>query len=137
MKPCFLHQCCCFIHGFEAINPVAYLPQSKRLLEQVREVLRYKHYSLRTKQAYLYWIRFYVRWHGRNGEMQHTLRHPALPAAGGVLRQCLYLGGGQASGVKILRKLGYSAYGMCADSYKIRNNLTVAEHQTAAFPSTA
>ncbi|MBK6388896.1 MAG: phage integrase N-terminal SAM-like domain-containing protein [Rhodoferax sp.] len=53
------------------MNPVVYLPQSRRLLEQVREVLRYKHYSLKTEQAYLYWIRFYVRWHGRHGQMQH------------------------------------------------------------------
>ena len=40
------------------MNTVAYLPQSKRLLEQVSEVLRYKHYSLKTEQAYLYWVRF-------------------------------------------------------------------------------
>ena len=40
------------------MNSVAYLPQSKRLLEQVSEVLRYKHYSLKTEQAYLYWILF-------------------------------------------------------------------------------
>lgn len=56
---------------FDAMNTVAYLPQSKRLLDQVREVLRYKHYSLKTEQAYLYWVRFFVRWHGRNGLMQH------------------------------------------------------------------
>jgi site-specific recombinase XerD len=37
----------------------------------VREVLRYKYYSLKTEQAYLYWVRFYVRWHGRHGQMQH------------------------------------------------------------------
>ena len=53
------------------MNSVAYLPQSKRLLEQVREVLRYKHYSLKTEQAYVYWVRFFVRWHGRDGPMQH------------------------------------------------------------------
>ena len=53
------------------MNSVAYLPQSKRLLEQVSEVLRYKHYSLKTEQAYLYWVRFFVRWHGRDGQMQH------------------------------------------------------------------
>jgi len=40
------------------MNSADYLPQSKRLLDQVREVLRYKHYSLNTEQAYLYWIRF-------------------------------------------------------------------------------
>jgi hypothetical protein len=38
-----------------------------RLLDQLRQVLRYKHYSLRTEQAYLYWVRFFVRWHGRDG----------------------------------------------------------------------
>ncbi|WP_028918162.1 integron integrase [Pseudoxanthomonas sp. J35] len=32
-----------------------------RLLEQVRGRLRLKHYSLRTEQAYLYWIRRYIR----------------------------------------------------------------------------
>ena len=52
------------------MNSVAYLPQSKRLLDQVREALRYKHYNLKTEQAYLYWVRFFVRWHGRNGLMQ-------------------------------------------------------------------
>ena len=53
------------------MNSVAYFPQSKRLLEQMSEVLRYKHYGLKTEQAYLYWIRFFVRWHGRDGPMQH------------------------------------------------------------------
>ena len=53
------------------MNPVTYLPQSERLLDQVREVIRYKHYSLKTEQAYLYWIRFFVRWHGRNGHWRH------------------------------------------------------------------
>ena len=57
------------------MNSVAYLPQSKRLLDQVREVLRYKHYSLKTEQAYLYWVRFFVRWHGRNGLMQRDDSH--------------------------------------------------------------
>jgi integron integrase len=41
---------------------------SPRLLAQVRERLRYLHYSLRTEEAYVYWIRFFVKWSG--------LRHP-------------------------------------------------------------
>jgi integron integrase len=41
---------------------------STRLLDQVRERLRYMHYSLRTEKNYVYWIRWYIRWHG--------LRHP-------------------------------------------------------------
>jgi integron integrase len=39
-----------------------------RLLAQVRERARYLHYSLRTEQAYVHWIRYFVRWSG--------LRHP-------------------------------------------------------------
>jgi integron integrase len=42
--------------------------QSTRLLGQVREQARYRHYSLRTEKAYAYWVRFFVRWHG--------LKHP-------------------------------------------------------------
>ncbi len=52
-------------------KPVSYIPQSSRLLDQLREVLRYKHYSLRTEEAYLYWVKFFVRWHGRNGQARH------------------------------------------------------------------
>ena len=45
--------------------------QSFRLPDQVRERIRYLHYSLSTEKTYLYWVRFYVRWHGRNGKMKH------------------------------------------------------------------
>src|SRR2546422_2441850 len=40
-----------------------------RLLAQVRAVLRTKHYSPRTEEAYVGWVRRFVRFHG--------LRHPA------------------------------------------------------------
>ncbi|MDB5857579.1 MAG: integrase [Ramlibacter sp.] len=42
--------------------------RSLRLLDQLRERARYLHYSLSTEKAYLYWVRFFVRW--------HNLRHP-------------------------------------------------------------
>ena len=42
--------------------------QSSRLFDQVRERIRYLHYSLRTEEAYLHWIRNYIRFHER--------RHP-------------------------------------------------------------
>lgn len=45
--------------------------RSTRLLDQVREHIRYLHYSLQTEKAYLHWVRFFVRWHGRHGVMQH------------------------------------------------------------------
>jgi integron integrase len=41
----------------------------QRLLDAVREQVRYRHYSLRTEKAYLHWIRAYIHFHG--------LRHPA------------------------------------------------------------
>lgn len=42
--------------------------QATRLLAQLRERLRYLHYSLRTEESYIYWVRMFVRFHG--------LRHP-------------------------------------------------------------
>ena len=53
------------------MNSVIYIPQSKRLLEQLCQVLRYKHYSLKTKQAYTYWVKFFVRWCGRGGKIRN------------------------------------------------------------------
>jgi hypothetical protein len=44
---------------------------SKRLLDQVRERIRYLHYSLKTEKAYLYWVRFFVLWSGQQGGMRH------------------------------------------------------------------
>jgi integron integrase len=45
--------------------------QSVRLLDQVSERVRYLHYSLSTEKTYVYWIKFYIRWHGKNGAMRH------------------------------------------------------------------
>jgi len=33
--------------------------------------MRDKHYSLKTEQACGYWVRFFVRWCGREGQMRH------------------------------------------------------------------
>jgi integron integrase len=47
------------------------LPQSKanpKLIEQVRNVMRFKHYSLRTERTYWDWIERFIRFHG--------MRHP-------------------------------------------------------------
>ena len=53
------------------MNPVIYSPKSERLLGQLCEVLRYKHYSLKTEQAYVYGVKFFVRWCARSGQMRH------------------------------------------------------------------
>jgi hypothetical protein len=35
-----------------------------KLMDQVREVLRIKHYAIRTEQAYCEWIKRYIKFHG-------------------------------------------------------------------------
>jgi hypothetical protein len=46
--------------GWELVIPNPKL----KLMDQAREVLRVKHYAIRTEQAYCDWIRRYVRFHG-------------------------------------------------------------------------
>ncbi|WP_420888698.1 phage integrase N-terminal SAM-like domain-containing protein [Chromobacterium amazonense] len=41
-----------------------------RLLEQVRARIRVKHYSLRTEQAYVEWIRRFILFHGKEHPME-------------------------------------------------------------------
>ncbi len=43
--------------------------QAPKLLDRVRERIRYKHYSLRTEESYVQWIRRFVIFHGK--------RHPS------------------------------------------------------------
>ena len=54
-----------------------------RLLDQVRDRIRRKHYSIRTEQAYLHWVKAYVRFHG--------MKHPAKMGAPEVESFLTYL----------------------------------------------
>ena len=60
----------------DGLEPGGVLPPSvaagqppPRLLDQLRDRLRYLHYSIRTEEAYVHWVRAFVRF--------HSLRHPA------------------------------------------------------------
>ena len=44
---------------YELITPNPKL----KLLDQVREVMRLKHYSIRTERCYCDWIRRYIKFH--------------------------------------------------------------------------
>lgn len=56
-----------------------FIPNPKlKLLEQVSEVMRFKHYALRTERSYQEWIRRYILFHGK--------RHPREMGAGEVER---------------------------------------------------
>ena len=50
------------------MEPDSVAPQQPRLLDKMRDKIRVKHYSIRTEQTYLDWVRRYIRFHG--------LRHP-------------------------------------------------------------
>jgi site-specific recombinase XerD len=56
--------------------PDAMAGPQRRLLDQLREQLRYLHYSLRTEEAYVHWVRAFVRWSG--------MRHPRQMGAAEV-----------------------------------------------------
>lgn len=57
----------------------------RRLLDQLRERIRYLHYSIRTEEAYAHWVRAFVRFHG--------LRHPRQMGAGEVQAFLSWLAG--------------------------------------------
>ena len=50
--------------------------KSEKVLDQLRERIRYLHYSIRTEEVYVYWVRFFIRFHG--------LRHPTTLGANEV-----------------------------------------------------
>ena len=45
--------------GFEAVIPNPKL----KLLDQVREMMRLRHYSIRTERTYCDWIKRYIKFH--------------------------------------------------------------------------
>ncbi len=56
-----------------------------KLLDQLRDVIRRKHYSIRTEQAYVDWVKRFILYHGK--------RHPAEMAEEEVAQFLTYLAG--------------------------------------------
>jgi Phage integrase, N-terminal SAM-like domain len=58
------------------------MPGARGLYEVSREKMRTRHFAYRTEQAYLYWIRRYVNFHGRTHprelEVEAFLTHLAV-----------------------------------------------------------
>jgi hypothetical protein len=50
------------------MNELPKKPQGKTLMDQVRDTIRLKHYSIRTEEAYVNWIRHFMLFHDK--------RHP-------------------------------------------------------------
>src|SRR5512145_1096004 len=59
------------------------LSEKARLLDQVRDAVRARHYSRRTEKAYVAWIRRYILFHGK--------RHPAEMGAPELTRYLSWL----------------------------------------------
>ena len=64
-------------------NTAVRVGEKPRLLDQVRQAVRVRHFSLRTEEAYVAWIRRFIRFHGT--------RHPAELEAGDVARYLSHL----------------------------------------------
>jgi site-specific recombinase XerD len=62
--------------GFESVIPN---PKAK-LLDQMREVMRVKHYSIRTERSYVAWVRRYVRFHRMSSREQLIPAEPRMEA---------------------------------------------------------
>jgi integron integrase len=54
-----------------SVKPSTLALRSTRILDQLRERIRYMHYSLSTEQVYVYWVRFFIRWSGNGSAMRH------------------------------------------------------------------
>ena len=60
-------------------------PPPKRLLDQTRDIIRLKHYSIRTEESYISWIKRYILYHGKKhpkemgkNEIESFLTHLAV-----------------------------------------------------------
>ena len=62
---------------------IAHPPSKPKLLDQVRDVIRRKHYSFRTEQTYLDWTRRFILFHDK--------RHPSEMAEAEVTEFLTYL----------------------------------------------
>jgi integron integrase len=66
-----------------AHQPPASAPQKKKLLDQLRDAIRAKHYSYRTEQTYTDWCKRYI--------IHHNKRHPAEMGAAEIQAFITYL----------------------------------------------
>ena len=71
--------------------------RSVKVLDQLRERIRYLHYSLRTEQAYVHWVRAFIRFHG--------VRHPATLGSSEVEAFLSWLANERKVSVSIARQV--------------------------------
>jgi len=65
------------------VAPAISSGKPKKLLDQIRDVLRVKHYSLRTERSYCDWVKRFIRF--------HNLRHPKQMGAADITQFLTHL----------------------------------------------
>src|SRR5215211_6928436 len=82
----------------DVVEPGRATGKEKRLLDQMRDVMRLKHYSYRTEESYCDWVERFIRFHGmrhpremREAELSDFLTHLARTGrvAGSTQNQAL------------------------------------------------
>src|SRR5215467_10245238 len=69
--------------ALRSVPPAVAGSKPKKLLDQTRDVLRLKHYSLRTERSYCDWIKRFIHF--------HQLRHPKEMGAAEISRFLTHL----------------------------------------------
>ena len=62
--------------GIEAVMPNPKL----KLMDQIREVMRLKHYSIRTERCYCDWIKRYIKFHNMKSRADLDAAEPKIEA---------------------------------------------------------
>jgi hypothetical protein len=101
--------------------------RSPRLLDQVRELIRIRHYSIRTEQAYVQWIRRFILFDDKRhplelgaGEVICSNRHSTISSAYGLCMRTTFAKAMDASichsrwHKSIRRRKGTGAGNMCS-----------------------
>ena len=71
----------CWEAGKEPVDFESVIPNPKaKLLDQLREVMRLKHYSIRTERTYADWVRRYVQFHGMKSREEMFPAEPKIEA---------------------------------------------------------
>ncbi len=91
--PVFVADCVIMtLKAFPAKAALVIANPKSRLLDQLKEVLRVKHYSLRTEEAYGQWVRRYLKFHR---DAAGTWKHPRELGAADVVAFLNHLANGE------------------------------------------
>jgi len=92
--------------------------QPRKLLDQVRDAIRLKHYSIRTEQAYVSWIKRYILFHNK--------RHPKNIGSAEITAFLTHLA--------VERNVAASTQNPCTEPAEVRPSVLGPEDQGPSAP---